>query len=167
MGGYFLGQMNRQRMPGEFNWWIDPDAAAVVLRSGAPLRLVGLDVTLRVRVTRDDAARMSSGAGDFGRFAGACVTAWLDRMADARPSDPEAGRWSGLHDPLAVAVVSRADLVTFTPAHVEVIRDDPGRGIAVADLLASAHAPVPNALIATDVDVDGFRSYLLDRIGAL
>lgn len=43
MGGAFFRQTNSVELPGEFNIWIDPDAAAIVFNSGMPLRLVGLD----------------------------------------------------------------------------------------------------------------------------
>lgn len=33
MGGYFFGQQNDVRVPGEFNIWADPEAAQIVLRS--------------------------------------------------------------------------------------------------------------------------------------
>ncbi len=55
MGGVYLEQTNVAAMPGEYNFWCDPEAAQVVLESGVPLRLVGLDVTRRVRLTRADA----------------------------------------------------------------------------------------------------------------
>src|SRR4051795_5856840 len=48
MGGMFFGTMPSRTMPGEFNVWVDPEAAQAVLRCGAPQRWVGLDVTLQV-----------------------------------------------------------------------------------------------------------------------
>ena len=61
MGGVYLEQTNVAAMPGEYNFWCDPEAAQVVLESGVPLRLVGLDVTRRVRLTRADARRPGLG----------------------------------------------------------------------------------------------------------
>jgi len=49
MGGIFMGTMSDSTKPGEFNVWMDLEAAAAVLRSGAPQRWVGRDVTLQVR----------------------------------------------------------------------------------------------------------------------
>ena len=70
MGGIFFGTMPNEKMPGEFNIWTDPESAAAVLRSGAPLRFVGLDVTLQVRLSREDAGRMLSADTPFAPFAG-------------------------------------------------------------------------------------------------
>jgi len=168
MGGVFQGQTNLAKMPGEYNFWIDALAARAVLRSGAPLRFVGLDVTLKVRLTRQHAAEMIAGGGPFGRYAGDMTLAWIDTMAKRYPGDPEAARSCAMHDPLAVAAVSRPDLITWAPAYVDVITsDDVGRGVAVADLLTSADAPAPNAQIATAVNVEAFLDYLLDRIRSI
>ncbi len=167
MGGVFLGQTNRRGMPGEFNWWVDPHAVRAVLRSGAPVRLVGLDVTLKVRLTREHAAAMAAGGRRFGEFAGEFTLAWLDRLGRAHPGDPEAGRSCAMHDPLAVAAVSRPELLTWAPAHVDVVTgDEVGRGVAIADFLTTSDALAPNAQVATGVDVDAFMAYFLDRISA-
>jgi len=167
MGGMFLGQPNRPGMPGEFNWWTDAHAARAVLRSGAPARLVGLDVTLQVRLTREHAAVMAAGGRPFGEFAGQYTLAWLDRLSRANPGDTEAGRSCPVHDPLAVAAVSRPGLLTWRPAHVDVVTgDDVGRGVAVASFRGTGDAPPPNAQVATGVDADAFMAYFLDRISA-
>lgn len=165
MGGAFLGQANRRGMPGEFNWRTDAHAARAVMRSGAPLRLVGLDVTLQVRLTREHAAVMAAGGRPFGEFAGEYAIAWLDHLGRANPGDPEAGRSCAMHDPLAVAALSRPELLTWAPAHVDVVTgDDADRGAAIADFLVTGDAPAPNAQVATGVDADAFMAYFLDRI---
>ena len=167
MGGVFLGHTQVAEMPGEFNWWVDPDAARAVLHSGAPVRLVGLDVTTRVRLTREHAARMAASGRAFGAFAGECTIAWLDRLSKDRPAEEEGGDSCAMHDPLAVAALSRPELLTWKDAHVEVLTAEPaGRGVAIADLQSRATAPAPNAQIAVDVQVEAFMDYFLDRIAA-
>jgi purine nucleosidase len=168
MGGIFLGQTLQGGMPGEFNVWVDPEAADAVLHSGAPLRFVGLDVTTRVRLTRQHAERMGAQPGGFGAFATAATLRWIDRMHAEQPGDPELAESCALHDPLAVAVVTRPDLVTWRDACVSVVTGDGvARGVTVTDLLTSADAPAPNCRIATDVDVDAFMALFVDRIGGL
>ena len=167
MGGVFLGHTNVRRMPGEFNWWVDAHAARAVMRSGALVRLIGLDVTTQVRLTREHAATMAASGRPFGEFAGECTIAWLDRLGRENPGDHEAGRSCAMHDPLAVAAISRPELLTWAPAHVDVVTgDDVGRGVAIADLLTGHDAPDPNATVATAVDVEAFMTYFLDRITA-
>lgn len=168
MGGVYLGHTNVAAMPGEFNFWVDPDAAALVLDSGAPLRLVGLDVTRRVRLDRADVARLRRTGRDFAAFAADCTDEWIDHLERTSPADDWDRGSCALHDPLAVAVVARPDLVTWRRAHVSVERDsDRTRGVAVTDLLGSDDPPEANCSIAVGVDAEAFRAYFLDRIGTL
>lgn len=167
MGGAYLQHTNVGAMPGEFNFWVDPHAAQIVLASGAPLRLVGLDVTVQVRLTRDDARRMAVGENAFGRYAGEATDAWITHCERTQPGAVADRGSCPLHDPLAVAVVTRPDLVTWQPAHVSVEAASPTtRGVAVADLLAGDPAPLANCEIATTVDVEAFHRVFMERIAA-
>ncbi len=168
MGGVYRGTTGVAAMPGEWNFWVDPDAAAVVLASGAPVRLVGLDVTRRVRFSRADAAALSASGGDFAGFAAACATGWIDHLERTTPGDDYDRDSCALHDPLAMAVVARPDLVSWRPAHVTVeTGSDRTRGVAVADLLGEADPPAANCLVGLEVDAEAFRHHFLDRISTL
>jgi purine nucleosidase len=168
MGGVFLEQTNVKDMPGEFNFWCDPDAVEVVLHSGAPLRFVGLDVTRRVRLSRADAARLGAGGGEFGRLAAEHTEAWIAFQERAKPREELEQGSCALHDPLAVAVVTRPDLVTWQEAHVAVeTAGVVARGMAVADLLMWESAPAPNCRVATAVDADAFRALFVERMAGL
>jgi purine nucleosidase len=87
MGGVFLGHTGVAVMPGEFNFWVDPDAAAAVLDSGARLRLVGLDVTRRVRLDHEDAAQLRRTGRAFGTFAADCTDQWIEHLGQTNPAD--------------------------------------------------------------------------------
>ena len=168
MGGAFLRTMPSRRMPGEFNVWSDPEAAQAVLRSGVPQRWVGLDVTLQVRLTRDHARRLAAGGTAFGRFAGEATTAWIDHVAAENPGSEVDRDSCPMHDPLAVAVVTRPDLVTTREVAVEVVTGEgPARGVLLTDLRESADPPPANARVATAVDVDGFLEHFLSLVGDL
>lgn len=168
MGGVYLGHTGVHVMPGEYNFWCDPDAAEAVLASGARLRLVGLDVTEQVRLTRADTAEMRATDRRFAPFAGACADGWIDHQQTAKSGDPREHDSCALHDPLAVAVVTRPDLVTWQPARVAVETASPvTRGVAVADLLRWSNPPAPNCEIAVAVDATGFRRRFLDLMATL
>ena len=168
MGGVFLGITGQRGMPGEFNVWCDPEAAAAVLRSGAPQRWVGLDVTLKVRLTRADARRLSQSPGEFAPFAGAATEAWIDHTKIAEPGDPQAGDSCAMHDPLAVAAISHPEFLTWADVRLEVITGDvPGAGMMITDLRKGADAPPPNARIAVDVDTRAFTGHFLGLIEGL
>jgi purine nucleosidase len=168
MGGVFLEHTNLASMPGEFNTWSDPDATAAVLASGAPLRFVGLDVTRQVRLTRADADAMAAAGGDFAGFAARCTHEWIDHIEQAVPGDQREHGSCAMHDPLAVAVVDRPDLVTWQPAYVQVeTASSVTRGVMVADLLTSDSPPDANCEIATAVDGAAFVKLFLDRLSGL
>jgi inosine-uridine nucleoside N-ribohydrolase len=142
MGGVFAGVTGARAMPGEFNVWSDPEAARIVLQSGVVARWVGLDVTRQVRLTRHAALALAAEAHPFTSFAGTYSVAWIDHLADT--SEPAVDSCA-LHDPLAVAVVSRPELVTFVDAHVEVQLDGVARGVMVADRQAGDVNGSPSA----------------------
>lgn len=168
MGGAFLRQGFHSDIPSEFNTWIDPEAAHAVLHSGAPVRWVGLDVTLKVRLTRDDARGLVETGRPFAAFAGTYAEHWIDRLVSLYPGDPEHADSCALHDALAVAVVSHPELATWREVYVDVVTGDGvGRGVMVTDLLHSADGRRPNCSIAIDVDVDAFMARFLGAISSL
>ena len=61
-----------------------------------------------------------------------------------------------LHDPLAVAAVTRPELLRFADAHVAVHLDGVARGVLVADQRPDR---APNARIAVRVDAGGFAEH--------
>ena len=168
MGGVYLEHTNVAAMPGEFNFWVDPDAAAMVLAAGAPLRLVGLDVTRKVRLSTEDAAGLRASGGAFATFAAACTDEWIAHLAETVPGVEREQGSCALHDPLAVAAVTRPELLTWRDAYVQVeTAGERTRGVAVADLLTTTSPPRPNCRIAVDVDADGFREHLLGSLRSL
>jgi purine nucleosidase len=164
MGGVFAETTGRTDLPGEFNVWSDPHAAHIVLQSGVVATWVGLDVTRRVRLTRADAAAMAADAHPFTAFAGQYSAAWIDHLAETEDPGTDS---CALHDPLAVAAISRPDLLRLAEAHLTVQRDGVARGVMVADQRINAARPA-NARIAVDVDPAGFAAHLtgcLRRLG--
>jgi purine nucleosidase len=168
MGGIFLGTMGHRAMPGEFNVWVDPEAAAAVLRAGAPLRWVGLDVTLQVRLTREHALQMRGGDSEFAKLAGESTLSWIEFLHSRNPGDPSTADSCAMHDPLAVAALTHPELLTWKDAAVDVVTGDGiARGVMVTDLLYAAEAPEPNCRIATAVDADAFMEHFLGAITSL
>jgi purine nucleosidase len=168
MGGVYLKHTNVAAMPGEYNFWCDPDAAAAVLASGAPIRLVGLDVTEQVRLTRGHTTQLRASDRRFASFAGECADGWIDYQTQVKAHDEREHDSCALHDPLAVAVVTHPELVVWRPAHVAVETTSPlTRGVAVADLGLWENPPPPNAQVAVGVDAPAFMTYFLDRIATL
>jgi purine nucleosidase len=151
----------------DFNAYADPEALQIVLDSGAPIRMVGLDQTSRVMLDRADAQRMRDGGDAFGVWAAECTDAWIDFLGAAFPERPEHADACFLHDPLTVAAVLDPSLLTWAPAHVAVeLEGRLTRGLTVADrgLALMPPAGPPNAQVAIDTDVERFRTLFLDRM---
>jgi purine nucleosidase len=168
MGGTYFRDLSWGSLPGEFNFWSDPEAAQVVLRSGAPVRLVGLDVTTQVKLSRADAQGWARGGGAFARYAGECALAWIERLAREYPGDPDTGDSCSLHDPLTVAAAVRPDLLSWQDVHVDIVTHDPlGRGKTVVDRLDALDHRAANCSLAVGVDVTSARDYVLSLIADL
>jgi purine nucleosidase len=160
----------------EFNIYVDPEAAHLVFRSGAPLTMVGLDVTRRAMLTEENIRRLEASRKSEGRVAGQIARASMTRVRQTNPAGGPA-----MHDSLAVAAFIDPTLVTFQELLVEVettgeltagetvgYRKAPVRHSApMASQAAradSAAAFEPNAKVALDVDTGGFLAMLVGRI---
>jgi inosine-uridine nucleoside N-ribohydrolase len=145
----------------EFNFWCDPEAAAIVLAAGWPITLVTLEVCHRVHVTREALASIN-GNSPLSRFVHEACVPWLElHEVDGAGGFP-------LFDTLTVASVLRPELLTTRPALVEVdISAGPSAGATVIWFDRDVHgAPLThiNADVAVDVDVPAFLALYRDRI---
>lgn len=161
----------------EFNFYVDPEAAAVVFDSGIPVRMVGLDVTRKVQLTDQHVAALRAGKGAVSQAAA--------RIADAVMQMARRDRWQGgphLHDPLAVSSIIDPGILTLEDFRVEIetagtitAGESVGwkRGAArqSAPLQSAASAefetPAPfktNTQVATGVDAEKFFELLISRL---
>jgi purine nucleosidase len=140
----------------EFNIATDPEAAAIVFRAGWTVTMVGLDATLQALATEAVQARMRP----LGRLADDLLLPGLGNYADGGtgPAGPTA---PAVHDVCAVAHVAHPGLLGCRPARVEV--ETAGQwtaGMTVTDFRAPAASR--NALVATEIDAEGFWDLVLD-----
>ena len=167
MGGVFFGTMYSFDKPGEFNVFCDPEAARVVLRSGIPQRWVGLDVTLQVRLSIPQAEELKRSTREFASLAGEASLKYIEHQATRFPGRPRPTSCP-MHDPLAVAVVTKPELCQWRDLAVNiVVGDGISRGVMVCDRLELPDPPVPNCRVAVTVDNDGFQEHFLGLIESL
>ena len=171
MAGSATGYAQNVTVVGDFNTYVDPEALDLVVRSGARIRMVGLDQTSQVLLTRDDAADLragSDGSDGFGRWVADCTEAWIDFLGRAFPNRPEHRTACFLHDPLVVAAVIRPVLLEWADAEVQVdVASELARGLVVADRgLALRRPGPPNAVVAVATDTAGFRRLFFERISS-
>lgn len=158
MGGAF-GVAGNITPRAEFNFFLDPEAAKIVLASGARLTLVGLDVTHLVplqRCRRDRALRQNTGTAEFIRR----ITDFY--MNFYREIENLDGCY--LHDPLAVGVAIDRTFVGTRTMRVDVeTRGEITRGEAVADFRPFGGI-TPNAKVCLAVDAARFTDFFLQRV---
>ena len=168
MAGSATGYAQNITVVGDFNAYVDPEALDIVMRSGAAIRMVGLDQTAQVMLTRSDAEDLERTSDSFATWAGECTHAWIDFLGRAFPNRPEHANACFLHDPLVIAAVTHPHLLTWQPASVQVVTDSElARGLVVANRGLALEPPGPiNASVAVETDVEGFRRHFLERISA-
>lgn len=123
MGGAFGGEDNAAQATGaEFNARCDPEAAAIVLGAGWPVRLFGLEITRRVHFSRADFAGLTDAHA---------VPALLKRQASGWIDRVEAQGWEhdgcSLHDAVAAAALLDESLAQYRAVDVAVELADPKR----------------------------------------
>ena len=131
----------------EYNMWADPEAAAVAFGAGWTVVMLGLDVTLRTGAGPAVLERMR----ELGPLGAELLLPALGQYRSVRePGGP------AVHDVCAVAWVAAPKLFGLVPARVQV--ETVGQltsGMTVTDFEAPGEAR-GNALVAMDIDVDGF-----------
>ncbi|VUC29058.1 unnamed protein product [Clonostachys rosea] len=167
MGGVFFGSMYSHNKPGEFNVFTDPEAARAVLYSSIPQRWIGLDVTLQVRLTMEDADSLKKSPSEFAQFAGQASATYIDYQAVRFPGRPKMTSVP-MHDPLAVACVSKPELCEYRDMAVDIVTGDvKSRGMMIGDRLELPDPPKPNCRVAVGVNAEGFRNHFLSFMQTL
>lgn len=145
----------------EFNFYVDPHAAAIVLDSGLPITLVPLDVTHKVPLTRAAVQDAFGGRSDpVSRFVLDATRRYMDFYRDDQGHD---GCY--LHDPLAVGVAIDQSLVTTEERRIYVETEGKvAAGMSMPFRHPTYHKPTSNARVCIGVESNRFSSLFLQRL---
>ncbi|WP_025690293.1 nucleoside hydrolase [Paenibacillus zanthoxyli] len=154
MGGVVKGVGNVTPVA-EYNMYVDPEAAKIVLHAGFPsLTLVGLDVTRRALL--NEAHIKELGDTPISRYVHES-TAHYRRLYFERNQV----RACALHDPLAVGVALRPELVTTQAYYVDIeTRSELCDGQTVCDFQNRLRRK-PNVKVCTEVDAEAFLHFFV------
>ncbi len=146
----------------EFNIYVDPEAADIVLRAGVPMTVVPLDVTHKTLTTASRVARFR----DMGTRPGEAAAQMMEFFE--RFDEQKYGTDGGpLHDPNVIAYLLKPELYSGRQINVEIeTSSELTMGMTVADWWGVTNRP-KNALWVRDVDADGFFELLTERVGRL
>ncbi len=161
MGGAYF-EVGNITPTAEFNIHVDPEAAEIVLKSGAEIVMMPLDVTHQVLTTR---ARLQA-LRDIGNRVGqtvAALTGFFERFDKQKYGSDGAP----LHDPCVIAWLLEPGLFKGRHVNVEIETASPlTLGMTVADWWRVSDRPA-NALFMGQVDAEGFYRLLTERLARL
>ena len=158
MGGAMREGGNRTPSA-EFNIMADPHAADIVLSSGVPIIMMGLDVTHQVLSTEARVARIRALKNPVAD-ATAGMLSFFHRYDTEKYSSPG----TPLHDPCTVAYLLQPDLFKTKLCNVSVeTESELTIGHTAVDFWHVTDKP-RNVNWAFDVDADGFYDLLTDRL---
>lgn len=143
----------------EFNAYADPEAVAIVLAHGLPLRMVDLDFCRKILCRPDEAEHLRT-------LGGANADLLADLFGGFIAIATQRGRPAmAFYDPAAAAVFIRPDLATFRPVGLAMeLAGGLTRGRTVVETRQS-HAAF-NAELAVDADHDQLKAIILDALSA-
>lgn len=146
----------------EFNIYVDPHAAHVVLHAGWPIRLVSLDTTRRTLLRRELVEQLAASGRPVPVLMKGMVDYYCDIFGGTR-------RFSAIemHDPLCLAAAFRPDLLTWQEAYVDVELTGQLTLGETVGFFARPDKPLshaPNVLASIDVNSDSFIQLYIERI---
>lgn len=148
----------------EFNIWLDPEAARIVVNCGVPIRMVPLDATHRALVSTEDAEALRALGTPAGEAAARFVLKRIDGY-DATQQMPHRAGAAPVHDALAVCAIIDPSILTtkLIPVDVEV-HAELSVGRTVCDFRFRGGKPA-NVHFAVDADEPKFVRMLMEILG--
>jgi purine nucleosidase len=161
MGGAYF-EVGNITPAAEFNIYVDPEAADVIMQSGIPIVMSPLDLTHRMLTTKE----RLDGFRRLGNRAGAAVAGWLgfsERFDLAKYGFDGAP----LHDPTVIAHLLKPELFTGRTVNVTIeIGSALTLGMTVTDWWQITERP-RNVHYLRDGDAEGFFALLRERLARL
>jgi purine nucleosidase len=159
-GGFFEG--GNVTPTAEFNVYVDPHAADIVLKSGVPITMMPLDCTHKALTT----AKRTAAFRSLGTSVGVAVADMLEFFE--RFDEQKYGTDGGpLHDPCVIAWLLKPEL--FSGRHCNVTVETASEltmGMTVTDWWGVTKRP-KNVTFMRDIDHEGFFNLLIERLGRL
>jgi purine nucleosidase len=161
MGGAYF-EVGNITPTAEFNIFVDPEAADVVLRSGVPITQASLDLTHQALTTKE---RLDAFAG-LGNRTGEAVAEMLG-FSERFDLEKYGGKGAPLHDPCVIAFLLKPGLFEGRQINVSIeTKGEFTQGMTVADYWRITDRP-RNVHFLRHIDADGFYTLLTERLARL
>lgn len=127
LGGSFfaLGNVNPAA---ESNIIGDPEAADIVFTSGANIVIVGINISMQVKLTDDELDELRQSKGRYAR-----IIANMCKFVQERTEKSNKFKGIFLHDPTSFVALVRPELFTYTKGVVRVETQGKCRGLTLMD----------------------------------
>jgi purine nucleosidase len=161
MGGAYF-EVGNITPAAEFNIYVDPEAADIVFKSGAPITVMPLDLTHKALVTKDrnDAFRA------IGSAVGVAV-AEMTEFFERYDREKYGSLGAPLHDPCVTAYLLQPELFTGRSVNVEIeTQSELTLGMTVADWWRVTDR-APNCTFMGQINAEGFFALLTERLACL
>ena len=160
MGG---GRFGNRTPSAEFNIWLDPEAAATVFASGAPIVMAGLHLTHEFQATPTRIAAVEAAHPHLGP-----LLAGLLRFFSGTYVDRHVGfEGAAMHDVCSVLALTHPHLFTTSQKHVGVdLHGNHTRGMTVIDDRQLVDRPSANATVLETIDDGAGFAAIVEAVAA-
>ena len=144
----------------EFNVYVDPEAARVVFRSGIPLIMCGLDVTMKCTLKRQQIIKLCQSGNPVARVCGDMAGYSLENSSNKYRGEVS------IHDVVPVMYLIHPEIFTVKGTILDIdCSDGVSRGTTICDFRWWEHDEEElDALVLTDADGSKFQEYLITAL---
>ena len=161
MGGAYF-EVGNITPASEFNIFVDPDAAQIVLNSPVKKTILPLDVTHKILVTKERNEAFRNLDTPIGR-----IVAEMLEFSERFDKQKYGSHAAPLHDPSVIAYLLKPNLFSGRFINVEIETESQlTLGMTVADWWGVSDR-IPNAEFINEVNVEGFFDLLTNRLSVL
>ncbi len=159
-GGHFEG--GNITPAAEFNFYVDPEAADIVMRSKLAITMIPLDVTHQALATIPRLQAIKN----LGNKTGAAI---FEMLTFSERFDLKKYKWDGapLHDPCVIAYLLEPEIFEGRFINVQIeVNSELTRGMSVADYWGVTEKK-PNVNFLRHINADRYYSVLTERLAKL
>lgn len=157
MGGAAYG--GNATATGEFNIYVDPEAAAIVFKSGLPIVMCGLDATNLCGIDPETAKKLAGEKGSICRAVGEMILFYL-RGPVYRDVD-----FASVHDAVTYMYMLHPEIFKTKKMPVRIdCSEGLNRGMTVCDTRKWAYEKEPTTTVLLGADGKKFQEYLVEAV---